>query len=56
MFNLGDLVRYSYNPFFTAVILELEWDDFLMISKAKLLWDSGKIQDDVWCVDLELVR
>ena len=31
----GDLVRYSYNPFFTAVILELMWDDFLMISKAQ---------------------
>ena len=52
----GDLVCYSYNPFFFAVILELKWDDFLMISKAKLLWDTGRIDEDVWCSDLTRVE
>ena len=52
----GDLVRYSYNPFYIALVLDMEWDDFLMISKAKLVWNTGRIQEDVWCTELELVR
>ena len=54
--NPGDLVQFTYNPFFTALVLELEWDDFLMRRKAKILWDSGRIEENVWCSDLKVIN
>ena len=49
----GDLVRYRIIPKRTGLILEAYKDLISGRYYSKILWDSGRIEEDVWCVDLK---
>jgi len=49
----GDLVRYRIIPKRTGLILEVYKDLISGRYYSTILWDSGRIEEDVWCVDLK---
>ena len=52
----GDMVRYTFNPFFFGIILDLVWDDYLMTMRANVLFNTGLLQGGVLCDDLEVLH
>ena len=48
----GDLVRYHLFPKGTGLILEVYKDLLTGWYHSKILWNSGRIEEDVLCVNL----
>ena len=54
MFQKGDLVRISYNPYYFGIVLRMFKDKFMDVCFAEVLWHTGRVSEEK-LRDLEVI-